>query len=554
MRQIPLILCTLTSFFKLRLQIANGIHTENHVCKADATKHLLKTHILRIVYFSIHVYSIDDRFRVRRCSVGSNLFLSVITQVAGIHLTSVTSSQMCVSETVLATLRLNANLSQDRQYHIDKSKWFPRLANAVHTRLEILQHSDFDSHDIGVYARDININGAKQYAVQTHVGAACFFVSSLSHSVAQVEETSSVEKRCRQTPIHYYEVVLENTPCWLYFDLDYSCVLHPHLVPADVTHAFYDTLTQFCLIKFGMQLCVNTVVELDSTNSEKYSKHFVVKHMYDDNGNLQALAFPHNGHAGQFVKDFLSFLAKECADNEHSIAHCLRYRTHTKQKDHQVEEWKNVIDSNVYDRNRCFRLLFSSQMGKHTELKHVTGCPVSAHPSIQLLASLVTCVSRRMKLFTYIERVPLKVSDSKQPYPQDDDQREHTKQSGKIIKINDTRKTGTQNSEKIRSALMAYLIAVWDLQRSSVEATDTSYVQMTSGRWIEKYCHAQFLVLRLSGNRFCYRKKASHKSNSVFLVVDVIQKVFYQKCADTTDCAGFRSQEFPISDTLLSDI
>ena len=204
-----------------------------------------------------------------------------------------------------------------------------------------------------------------------------------------------------------------------------------------------------------------------------------------------------------------------CAEIEHSIAHLLRYRIHTKQKDQQVEELKYVIDSNVYDRNRCFRLLFSSKMGKHTELKHVTGCSESAHPSIQLLASLVTCVSRRMKLFTYIERVPLKVSDSKQPYPHDD-QQEHTKQSSKTTTLIDTYKAGALNSENIRLALMPHLIAVWDLQRSSVEATDTSRVQKTSGRWIEKYCNAQFLVLRLSGNRFCYRKKGSHKSNSVF--------------------------------------
>merc|ERR1711971_92604 len=52
-------------------------------------------------------------------------------------------------------------------------------------------------------------------------------------------------------------------------------------------------------------------------------------------------------------------------------------------------------------------------------------------------------------------------------------------------------------------------------------------------------------------NRFCFCKGSSHKSNSIYIVINPRRCVFYQKCHDI-DCRGFRSEKIPIPKDLLA--
>ena len=63
-------------------------------------------------------------------------------------------------------------------------------------------------------------------------------------------------------------------------------------------------------------------------------------------------------------------------------------------------------------------------------------------------------------------------------------------------------------------------------------------------RWMSQ--DRRYLCVSFRSNRFCLCKGASHKSNNIYLVVNVSRGIWYQKCHDV-ECRAFRSMEFPLS-------
>ncbi len=57
------------------------------------------------------------------------------------------------------------------------------------------------------------------------------------------------------------------------------------------------------------------------------------------------------------------------------------------------------------------------------------------------------------------------------------------------------------------------------------------------------------LVYEVGGNRFCRRIGRAHKSNHVYLVVDLQANSFHQKCHDP-ECAEWGSPSVPMPDDL----
>ena len=98
--------------------------------------------------------------------------------------------------------------------------------------------------------------------------------------------------------------------------------------------------------------------------------------------------------------------------------------------------------------------------------------------------------------------------------------------------------------------LFKYLVQHWDLICSEhgpglhqIQTRVQSSVLVGNGR---------YLCATLANNRFCCRKGASHKSNSIYMVIDLVRQVFYQKCHDVMDCGrSFRSAEQAVPCGLL---
>lgn len=202
-------------------------------------------------------------------------------------------------------LRHLVALEMQQSLHPPAPRIFPRQAEAI-CRLEALVSSGrYKPHQVGLFSREFTTTGCRSFVVDTHAGFA------LTSSPQELKSRRAAGC-CGFGPRHLYEVLLENKPCWLYFDLEFSRVENPDLEPGAVASAFLELLNQFCDVNFGHVIDPAALYDLDSTNAEKFSKHIIVKKLLASNvSSCSTLAFPNNAQAGYFVKLFMDWVRKQ---------------------------------------------------------------------------------------------------------------------------------------------------------------------------------------------------------------------------------------------------
>lgn len=201
-----------------------------------------------------------------------------------------------------------------------------------------------------------------------------------------------------------------------------------------------------------------------------------------------------------------------------------------------------MIDTSVYSRNRCFRVLFSSKFGKQRALMPCGGFSPGDSPPQQLLASLASFVPSSVGLFRHRLIPQSAARESLRAI------RAPSMQGGNSV-------SGGAGDHTWRCAgsskVFRHLAEVWDgvrRERETVAGSEACGIKQA----VE--IGSQFVAVTLTRNRFCLCKGASHKSNSVYLVVDCARNVFYQKCHDFADCGHFRSREFSLPDGMLGEL
>ena len=85
---------------------------------------------------------------------------------------------------------------------------------------------------------------------------------------------------------HLYEVIREETPCRLYFDLEFSKLYNPDLVTCEETtkllYEFYEELKYDIQQYYGLQLQSKQIINLDSSNESKFSRHWIIRLVVDN--------------------------------------------------------------------------------------------------------------------------------------------------------------------------------------------------------------------------------------------------------------------------------
>lgn len=77
------------------------------------------------------------------------------------------------------------------------------------------------------------------------------------------------------------------------------------------------------------------------------------------------------------------------------------------------------------------------------------------------------------------------------------------------------------------------------------------YVSHRNGAFIRNWCYWEGkgggwkIRMEIGGNRFCLNKGREHKSNHIFLIVDLNRSCFYQRCHDS-ECSTYLSPCFSI--------
>ena len=371
---------------------------------------------------------------------------------------------------------------------------FWKIAKAIECRDWLLSSGEWTSAQLGLFSEEVTDRGARRFFMNTYLG--------FSMDMAEREPGSN-----------FYEVIQEGQPCWLYFDLEYSKIANPQLVADEVVWQFSRALMDFCA-KEGFHYDEACTVVLDSSTEAKFSKHVIVK----------SLAFEDNIQAGGFVDMFVEH-TRVLRQEPGSGTDVLFVRGDPE----DAVATKPVVDTSVYTRNRNFRVLRQSKRGKNTPLKLQDGGVVvdeSDSVDCQVLRTLASFVPNGTKV------IPADCRYERKSVRQ--------RAVGRSLCVR-------YIPDEFRN-VTSRMVEVWDQMRAKTENGMWPPTSVGSV-WTPLNGTGRFFTATLCNNRFCLARGRSHRSNNVYLKVDLHRGEFEQRCFDRQDCLWPLYQErvtFPI--------
>lgn len=165
----------------------------------------------------------------------------------------------------------------------------------------------------------------------------------------------------------WIQLIRENSPCHLYFDLEFNRNRNPQLeLDLQKDQLLVDAFIAICIAYMREVLNVrcerDDVIDLDSTTVEKFSRHLIFR--------IPGQAWTSNAECGRFVRRLAVHL--QSRQSEPLVA---QFYVATEKPAKSL-----FVDMGVYTRNRNFRLMKSSKLGKGTSA--IVQKPVfSAHSS-----------------------------------------------------------------------------------------------------------------------------------------------------------------------------
>jgi len=158
---------------------------------------------------------------------------------------------------------------------------------------------------------------------------------------------------------HYYEIIRQNSPCRLYFDCEFYKEFNPTVDGNGMINLFIRYVATSLQSYFGIMVSLENFLDLDSSTDKKCSHHIVV-HLPENQ------LFLNNIHVGNFV----STIANNCKPL--SRLHLSHHQDNIYGSELWVRGKKGELcffsDLAVYTKNRAFRLVYSSKFSKDTIL------------------------------------------------------------------------------------------------------------------------------------------------------------------------------------------
>jgi hypothetical protein len=389
------------------------------------------------------------------------------------------------------TLAAEAGLRPEQDCLDHGLSW--KQADALEHRSRLLDSGRWAPAQLGLFSEEAGDGGKRKFFVTTYAG----FSRDLANRFYGGPGS------------HFYEVIQDDQPCWLYFDLEFPKPHNPQLRAGEVMAQFRGALARFCE-REGFPYSEPLTVVLDSSTEAKFSAHVIVK----------SLAFANNFQAGMFVDMFIEYTqhAGEAGSRIESLF--------ARGGPDDAEATKSVVDDLVYSRNRCFRVLGQSKRGKSAFLQLQDGGDVvqeSDPVAIQVLKTLASFVPEGTAIC------------------------KHPKIAERAAHRSSVAMKGVDVGEELKP-LMDFLVEQWDRVRERVEGFKHHPPTAVGG---VKQMDGGGLLVRLVNNRFCLERGRSHKANQVYLVVDPRRGFFRQRCWDKADCPKKNMQRFQIPRAVL---
>eukprot|EP01138_Halocafeteria_seosinensis_P010609 gb/GECG01010834.1/.p1 GENE.gb/GECG01010834.1/~~gb/GECG01010834.1/.p1 ORF type:complete len:767 (+),score=72.34 gb/GECG01010834.1/:1-2301(+) len=197
-------------------------------------------------------------------------------------------------------------------------------------------------------------------------------------SVGTTDELWRLFQKPHPTPNHIYEIVREDTPVHLYFDVEFprdpSTGMNMDLNEEELLDSFIARVRSHLSTLFGILFDRSHVLDLDSSTVKKFSRHLIVR-------LSSSSKFRDHQHAGEFLLTLVADIISEDKKDD-----CGFWVT----DDEGISTL--LTDVGVYTRNRAMRTYLSCKLGKTHPLY-----PAEANQFNPLPQSMVTvCTVDRM--------------------------------------------------------------------------------------------------------------------------------------------------------------
>lgn len=361
------------------------------------------------------------------------------------------------------------------------------------------------------FIKEQDNHSLKLFAQQYETGPAMRFV------VASYDDFWRVYQYKEPSEKRFYEVIEECSPCKVYFDLEFDYKYNPHLKGKE--DALMVTFVEFVIKdlkeRFEIEVGFDDIVDLQSldpsieekTVTGKFSRHVVI--------NLPGpAAFEDN----QMLGEYITTLEHKMRQQRKVSSAIDSLFCHSESSIEGNDETRSIfIDMSVYTKNRLFRLYLSSKSQKQRFL-----IPSTTFADRQREMDLFDDRSMFFKslVCNVKPKIILKFKCPSEVLP------------SRPISQSARKRNGIPETPTATSPFPLIDEFVWSLipfarKRSCV------------------FRQSSMTILYFGGTRFCDRIGRNHKSNHVFYVADVKERIVYQKCTDL-DCKGFRSVSTPL--------
>ncbi|KAK4726573.1 hypothetical protein R3W88_031490 [Solanum pinnatisectum] len=365
---------------------------------------------------------------------------------------------------------------------------------------------------------------ARVFSYQDHVNGQRRFLVSTYKEFWRRYKTMNPKFR------HHYEVIQEGLPCHLYFDLEFNKRENADKNEDEMVDLLIQVIFDAVKEKYSLEGNNDWVVELDSSNEEKFSRHLIIR--------FPKAAFKDNSHAGAFVTEICSRIS---SISEHDG----RFRKLFVTKDSSSTDipFHLFVDKAVYSRNRCFRLALSSKAGKSSVL-----LPSGRFKCKDMSEEEVFMASLICNMDADFEKLLICTMDLDcLEALQFDTESTRSFQQHSAVSLNFDLNACTSDDPSKTYLTGKSPFPYLDVFIESVASIGNIPGKIRSWYWFSEYA---LMVYSMSRNRFCERIGRQHKSNHVMYVVDLQSCVYYQKCYDP-DCRGYRSPLRPVPDNAI---
>ncbi|KAK6112556.1 Herpesviridae UL52/UL70 DNA primase family protein [Brugia pahangi] len=322
----------------------------------------------------------------------------------------------------------------------------------------------------------------------------------------------------KQYNVSFYELIPQNRPAHLYFDLEFYRDTNPNVKEENLIKDFNDCVSEMLAEMFGVNLnAEKEMLVLDASTSTKFSEHIVI-HLVDN------CLFPSNISMKSFIQ--------QLKEKMMSSGRCLVWNADATKR-------MTLFDVTVYSANRNFRLYLSSKLGKNNPLVLAQRCNFYVHrkylPRKQIfLDSLVVPARYNTSEIFYI---PIAKNEEYLCI-------QRTEPEIHALPTRVPASSGSVDCMTGRGATSPFPI----LDQHIIAINRRWKGNASIRQWklsVDKFTMSRHIIYYISNCRYCFNIGREHRSNGVFWIADLDKLHCFQKCFDV-DCNGISSNYFPL--------